>query len=43
MKVDSNINFTGSLMLYLETEAVLEVAFLTDAASMRHYSQKCIQ
>ena len=30
MKLDSNLNFTGPLMLYLQTEAVLKVVFLTE-------------
>ena len=30
MKLDSNLNFTGQLMLYLQTEAVLKVVFLTE-------------
>ena len=30
MKLDSNLNFTGLLMLYLQTEAVLKVVFLTE-------------
>ena len=30
MKADSDLNFTGSLMLYLQTEAVLKVVFLTE-------------
>ena len=30
MKLDSNLDFTGPLMLYLETEAVLKVVFLTE-------------
>ena len=29
MKLDSNLNFTGPLMLYLQSEAVLKVVFLT--------------
>ena len=29
MKLDSNLNFTGPLMLYLQPEAVLKVVFLT--------------
>ena len=29
MKLDSNLNFTGPLMFYSQTEAVLKVAFLT--------------
>ena len=29
MKLDSNLNFTGLLMLYLQTEAILKVVFLT--------------
>ena len=29
MKLDSNLNFIGPLMLYLQTEAVLKVVFLT--------------
>ena len=29
MKLDNNLNFTGRLMLYLQTEAVLKVVFLT--------------
>ena len=29
MKLDSNLNFTWPLRLYLETEAVLKVVFLT--------------
>ena len=29
MKLDSNLNFTGPLMLYLQTEAVPKVVFLT--------------
>ena len=29
MKLDSNLNFTGPLMFYLQTEAVLKVVFLT--------------
>ena len=30
MKLDSNLNFTGPLMLYLQTEAALKVIFLTE-------------
>ena len=30
MKLDSNLNFTGQLMLYLQTEALLKVVFLTE-------------
>ena len=30
MKLDGNLNFTGPLMLYLQTEAVLKVVFLTE-------------
>ena len=30
IKLDSNLNFTGPLMLYLQTEAVLKVVFLTE-------------
>ena len=30
MKLDSNLNITGPLMLYLQTEAVLKVIFLTE-------------
>ena len=30
MKLDSNLNFTGPLMLYLQNEAVLKVVFLTE-------------
>ena len=30
MKLDSNLNFTGTLMLYFQTEAVLKVVFLTE-------------
>ena len=29
MKLDSNLNLTGPVMLYLQTEAVLNVVFLT--------------
>ena len=29
MKLNSNLNFTRPLMLYLQTEAVLEAIFLT--------------
>ena len=29
MKLDSNLNFTGLLMLYLQTEAVLKVVLST--------------
>ena len=29
MKLDGNLNFTGPLMLYLQTGAVLKVVFLT--------------
>ena len=29
MKLDSNFNFTWPFMLYLQTEAVLKVVFLT--------------
>ena len=30
MKLNSNLSFTRSLMLYLQTEAVLKVSFLTE-------------
>ena len=30
MKLDSNLNLTGQLMLYLQTEIVLKVVFLTE-------------
>ena len=32
MKLDSNLNFTGPLMIYLQTEAVLKVDFLTECS-----------
>ena len=35
MKLDSNLNFTGPLMLYLQTGAVLKVVFLTQGVYLK--------
>ena len=44
MELNSNLNFTTPLMFYLQTEAVLKASFFqVEAASLRHYSQNCIQ
>ena len=44
MKLNSNLNFTMPLMFYLQTEAILKASFFKlEAASLRHYSQNCIQ